>query len=180
MTNPAYPPGWEDPASRGYPPTQPYGTQPDPYSYPPPYPAQQNPYVNPAQQNPYVNPVSPADPYGYPVQQPAGYAYAQPVVPVMPVMPVMGVAALPTSGMATASMVLGIIGVALGWCMFGAPSLLAIIFGHLGLSETRTGTVGGRGMATAGLVLGYIAIVPMVLLTAFYFGLIGHAAAAAH
>jgi hypothetical protein len=168
VTNPANPSGWEDPAARGYPPAQPYGTQPDPFGYPPgpQYPGQFPQY--PAQQ---------ADPYGYPPQQPAAYVYPQPVVPVMPVMPVLGIPAVPTSGMATASMVLGIVGVVLGWCMFGVPSLLAIIFGHLGLNETRSGAVSGRGMAIAGLVLGYIAIAPMIYITVVYWGLVGHAAA---
>lgn len=52
----------------------------------------------------------------------------------------------PTSGMAVASLVLGIVGV----------SLLAVIFGHVGLNDTRRHGKDGSGMAVAGLVLGYI------------------------
>lgn len=160
MTYPPNGPVWEDPATRGYPPTQPgqpfsgqpysgqpYG-QPDPYAYPP---------------------VSP------PV--PVPYAYAQPVVPIMPVVPMVAtVPTIPTSGLATASMVLGIVGLAFGWCLFAIPSVLAIIFGHLGMNDTKYNQRAGRGMAVAGLVLGYVALVPMLWLTFVYWNLLGHAA----
>lgn len=60
-------------------------------------------------------------------------------------------APLTTSGMAIASLVLGIF-------PCGLTAILAIIFGHLALSEINksNGTIGGRGMGIAGLVLGYI------------------------
>lgn len=51
---------------------------------------------------------------------------------------------------AVTAMVLGIIGVIIpGVC------LLAIAFGHLGLRRLRTSYEGGRGLAVAGLALGY-------------------------
>ncbi|MEU4643961.1 DUF4190 domain-containing protein [Micromonospora sp. NPDC023814] len=82
-----------------------------------------------------------------------------------------------TSGTATASMVLGILGVLGGWCLFGLPCLLAVILGHIGLHETRNNAKSGRGMAVAGLVLGYVFVAPMILLTVmvFFGGLIGAA-----
>ncbi|WP_280839826.1 DUF4190 domain-containing protein [Micromonospora sp. A200] len=85
------------------------------------------------------------------------------------------VAALPTSGSATAAMVLGIVGVLGGWCVFGLPCLLAVILGHIGLHETRDGLKSGRGMAVAGLVLGYVFVAPAVALTVmvFFGGVIG-------
>ena len=57
-----------------------------------------------------------------------------------------------TSGLAIASMVLGIL-----WVFF-IGSILAVIFGHVALSQIKKsgGSVRGRGMAIAGLVLGYI------------------------
>lgn len=57
-----------------------------------------------------------------------------------------------TNGMAVASLVLGIV-----W-LFWLGSLLAIIFGHVALRQidSSQGTQGGRGMAVAGLVLGYV------------------------
>lgn len=74
--------------------------------------------------------------------------------------------ALPTSGMAVASLVLGIIGVVGGWCTFAVPCILATVFGYVGMKHTRGGARGGRGMAIAGLVLGLIplGIIALILI----------------
>jgi hypothetical protein len=72
---------------------------------------------------------------------------------------------LPTSGLATASMVLGIIGLVGGWCLFGIPCILAVIFGHMANREIRSGRAGGQGLATAGLVMGYIIVGPAIVVT---------------
>lgn len=61
----------------------------------------------------------------------------------------------PTSGMATASLVLAIVGLLGGWCAFGLPCFIAVLLGHMALKETRNGQRGGHGMAVAGLILGY-------------------------
>ena len=74
-----------------------------------------------------------------------------------------------TSGLAVASLVLGIlsfplyfVGVILG--------VLAIIFGALAIGKTnREPNLGGKGMAVAGLVLGIVAILLWVLLMALVF-----------
>ncbi|MDW3846310.1 DUF4190 domain-containing protein [Micromonospora sp. BRA006-A] len=71
--------------------------------------------------------------------------------------------------MATASLVLGILGVLGGWCLFGLPCVLAVILGHLALRDTRDGTRSGHGMAVAGLVLGYVFVGPMILFTLMVF-----------
>jgi len=69
-----------------------------------------------------------------------------------------------TSGKAIASLVCGL--------LFFVPFLfiVAIVYGHLGLSEIRksAGRLTGEGIAIAGLVLGYMGIVsiPMVLIIA--------------
>ncbi|WP_328415483.1 DUF4190 domain-containing protein [Micromonospora sp. NBC_00389] len=83
----------------------------------------------------------------------------------------------PTSGLAVASLVLGILGVIGGWCLFGVPCLLAVVLGHVGLHDTRNNMKSGRGMAVAGLVLGYVFVAPMIMLTmmVFFGGLIGAA-----
>jgi hypothetical protein len=59
-----------------------------------------------------------------------------------------------TNGLAIASMVLGIV-----W-IFWIGSVLAVIFGHVALRGIKrsAGAERGRGMALAGLVLGYLAI----------------------
>lgn len=64
-----------------------------------------------------------------------------------------------TSGLAIASMVLGIL-----W-VYWIGSILALIFGHVALSQTsRDETLRGRGMAIAGLVLGYVGVGTLLLI----------------
>ncbi len=59
-----------------------------------------------------------------------------------------------TSGLAVASMVLGIL-----W-IYWVGSLLAVIFGHIALGNIKksAGLQQGRGMAIAGVVLGWVGI----------------------
>jgi type IV pilus assembly protein PilA len=69
-----------------------------------------------------------------------------------------------TSGKAIASLVCGVF-------LFAFPlSILAVIFGHLAVSEIRksAGRLSGEGMAIAGLILGYVglAIIPVILIIA--------------
>ncbi|BCU77689.1 GYF domain-containing protein [Luteolibacter sp. LG18] len=98
----------------------------------------------------------PAAPMGY---QQTPYPYAMPygVVPTAP-----------TSGLAIASMVCGIVGFCMCWLavLGGIP---AVICGHMALSRINESEVpmGGRGMAIAGLILGYIAIGLSVIGLAF-------------
>jgi hypothetical protein len=62
------------------------------------------------------------------------------------------------SGMAVTSMVLGIVGVFLSWFLVGIPSILAVIFGHVALSDINKTKRPGSGMAKAGLATGYTVI----------------------
>jgi len=69
-----------------------------------------------------------------------------------------------TSGMAVAALIMGIIGFFITLC-----SILAIIFGAIGMNETKKSPeIGGHGMAVAGLVLGIISIVFWVFLVLFF------------
>lgn len=74
----------------------------------------------------------------------------------------------PSSGIATAALVFGIIGAFGGWCLAGLPCVLAIVFGHQGLRETRTGQLDGHGRAVAGLWLGYGFVVPWAVLAIMF------------
>jgi hypothetical protein len=141
--------------------------------YDPIPPAQQYPAYDPAQ--PSGPPVS-SGPYYAPVSGPGGLPvpYAQPLYQT-PI--VVTVTAPPASGAATASLVLGLIGILVGYCLFGIPCVLAVIFGHIGLVQTRGGEKSGRGMAVAGLVLGYICVIPMIIFTVLFIGLIFGSAA---
>ena len=112
---------------------------------PPPYGAQ--PYGQPAPA--YPQPAYPQrygqqayPPPGYPGYPPPGYPpYGYP-------QPTQG-----TNGFAIASLVLG----CLIW-IEGFTGILAVVFGHVALSQIKKTNQGGRGLAIAGLVLGYIGI----------------------
>lgn len=68
-----------------------------------------------------------------------------------------------TSGLAIASLVCGIT----AWTILPIfiTAIAAVITGHMAKKEIRTagGTLSGNGMATAGLILGYINIVVFIL-----------------
>src|SRR4051794_30588894 len=121
------PPAQQYPA---YDPAQPSGPPASggPYYSPP---ASGGPYAAPASGGPYYAPTAPLPvPYVQPL-------YQQPIV--VPLTPP------PASGAATASLVLGLIGIVAGFCLFGIPCVLAVIFGHVGLIQTRGGQKSGRG-----------------------------------
>lgn len=59
-----------------------------------------------------------------------------------------------TSGMAIASLVCSLAGL----LICGVPAVLGVIFGFVGLSQTKNGARNGRGLAIAGLVVGIIAV----------------------
>jgi hypothetical protein len=69
-----------------------------------------------------------------------------------------------SNGFAVASLVLGIIGIPAS-CSF-LPSILAIIFGIVGVNQASKsgGTGGGKGMAIAGIILGTIGLLIGVML----------------
>ncbi|MEU8345003.1 DUF4190 domain-containing protein [Spirillospora sp. NPDC048832] len=106
----------------------------------------------------------PYDPYGYGSQDPYAQSYSQPPAvqhhyygASMPVAP-------PTNGMATASLVCGLI----GFFACGVTSVLAIIFGHVSLSQIKRTGEGGHGMAVTGLILGYLISAGWLLILLFY------------
>lgn len=83
---------------------------------------------------------------------PAGPIQSQPVAQQAYHPPI--ARAQPTNGFAIAALVLGIL-----W-VFWVGSVLAIIFGHIATNQIDQsgGAQGGRGMAVAGFVLGYIGV----------------------
>ena len=76
-----------------------------------------------------------------------------------------------TSGLAVASLVFGILSL-LGLAVCGAP-LVAIACGHSALGQIKrsAGQLAGRGIAIAGLVTGYLALVAGVVVLLFFFGI---------
>jgi type IV pilus assembly protein PilA len=73
----------------------------------------------------------------------------------------------PTAGKALGSLISGILGLTM---IPIVASIVAVVLGHLGLSEIKksAGRLKGEGMAIAGLVMGYlgIAILPLILIIA--------------
>ncbi|CAN5803398.1 hypothetical protein BH11VER1_BH11VER1_02810 [soil metagenome] len=92
-------------------------------------------------------------------------------------LPVMMHAAQPSSGLATASMVCGIASIpGLFCCAASLPlSLAAIICGHLALAQINKNPAleRSRGMAKAGLIMGYILIALTAVLIVFQVGMAG-------
>jgi hypothetical protein len=66
---------------------------------------------------------------------------------------------VPTSGLAIASMVLGIL-----W-IYWIGSIVALVLGYLALREIRQNpkAIEGRGMATAGVILGWVGVATLLL-----------------
>jgi hypothetical protein len=75
----------------------------------------------------------PTPPPGYPAPTPSGF----------------GPPMKQTNGIAVASLICGLLG-----CVPVIGSLLAVIFGFLGISKARDPRYGGKGMAIAGVLLG--------------------------
>ena len=97
---------------------------------------------------------------------------AAPSAPGTPVVPAAIVPAAPTEPLAIWSLVLGIVGL-VGFCC-GGPLLGigAVVCGHLALSKINANpNLQGRGLALAGLIIGYFAIVSWVFYLIFFGGL---------
>lgn len=103
----------------------------------PQYPDGQGP--TPYGQQPYPQQPYGAQPYGQPQygQPPYGYPYPPPQR---------------TNGLAIASMVLGIL-----W-LYWIGSILALVFGYVAKRQIKERGEAGGGMATAGIVLGWIGV----------------------
>ncbi|MFB4301146.1 DUF4190 domain-containing protein [Actinomadura sp. NTSP31] len=107
----------------------------------------------------------PYDPYGYGSNDPyAPQPYSQPAVQHHYYGGGSGPTGRGTNGMATASMVLGLV----GFVSCGLTSVLAIIFGHVAQGQIKRTHEEGSGMALAGLILGYIVTAGWVIFWIFY------------
>ena len=120
---------------------QAYGQQP--YGQPPQAYGQQ-PYGQP----PYDHPPYDHPPYDHPPYAAPPYGYGHPPPQR-------------TNGMAIASMVLGIL-----W-LYWVGSILALVFGYVAKKQIRERGESGGGMATAGIVLGWVGIGFLVLFIVF-------------
>ena len=77
-----------------------------------------------------------------------------------------------TSTAAIISLVFGILGFFSSWWLFGIPSLVAVITGHVARANVKNsnGDLEGSGLALAGLIMGYIVLAFYLLIV---IGLVG-------
>jgi hypothetical protein len=110
----------------------------------------------PPSESSFVEPPAPVSPYS---SSPAGYSQAP--VPVVPV----------SQGQAIASMVCGIVSLVIccAWFLSGPLAIVAIVFGHLAISKTKKDPArfGGKGMARAGLITGYLGLLGSIAMLLF-------------
>jgi len=86
----------------------------------------------------------------------------------------------PSSALAIASLILGVIGLLSGWLIFGgALGLVGVILGIVALVKVKNGTASGKGMAIVGIVtgaLGMIVAVVVLILGMIGLGMLGDCA----
>ncbi|WP_030758730.1 DUF4190 domain-containing protein [Streptomyces griseus] len=113
----------------------------------------------------YGHPPAGPSAYGHPAPGPSAYGY--PPVHPSPYGPLPG----HNNGMGTAGLVLGIVGTCLFW-FYGVPAIvlgvLGLIFGIVGRKRANRGEASNGGAATAGIVLGSVAIVLGAAVVAFF------------
>jgi drug/metabolite transporter (DMT)-like permease len=116
--------------------------------------------------------MSTPDPYSQQPQQPQQPPPPPPYAPYPPQYGYMYPPPQPTNGMAIAAMVCGIVGVC------SPLGILGLIFGTIAKRQIRERGEQGDGMATAGIVLGWIGVASIVfwiLYFVFIFGILGTA-----
>lgn len=68
-----------------------------------------------------------------------------------------------TNGLSIASLVSGIVALLFTW-PFGIVGLAPVIMGHIAVKQCKERGQDGKGMAIAGLVMGYVAIAGFLLI----------------
>lgn len=133
--------------------TDAYGTPPAPPAYAPPT---------------YAPPAYPTSPYGAaPGGAPASPVQTAPgAAPVLPYGYGGYAPARKTNGLAVASMILSIVGFL--WILPFVGSLAGAIMGHISLNQIKRSGEGGRGMALAGIIVGWAGLALLVIGVLFF------------
>lgn len=120
----------------------------------------------------YAPPTQPTSPYGSAPTGPYGAAQAAPYggqygAPAAAPYGYGGYAARKTNSLAVASMVASIAGVVFSWTWVLSLGVIAgVIMGHIALGQIKRTGEAGRGMALAGVIIGWVSIGIGVLLIA--------------
>lgn len=109
--------------------------------------------------DPY-NPKQPGDPYG---QQP-GQPYGQPMYGQQPMYG--GYGYPPPQPKSQTNAILALVLSCVGLATCGVTAIVGVIFGHIAMGRIKRGEEDGRGMALAGVIIGYVVIVGWLLYAA--------------
>ncbi|MEU4521112.1 DUF4190 domain-containing protein [Amycolatopsis sp. NPDC024027] len=107
------------------------------------------PFAAPGEPQPVYQPA-----FQQPYQQPYPSGYGRPYAPPAPFgQPYPGQPHAQDNALAIGALVCSI----LGFCS-GITALAGLVMGHIALSKTNRGEAGGRGLATAAVIVGYVVI----------------------
>lgn len=105
--------------------------------------------------DPY-NPKQPGDPYG---QQPGQPMYGQ--------QPMYGGYGYPPpQPKSQTNAILALVLSLIGFATCGVTAIVGVIFGHIAMGRIKRGEEDGRGMALAGVIIGYVVIAGWILYAA--------------
>ena len=109
--------------------------------------------------DPY-NPKQPGDPYGQQQQQPYGQPgpYGQ--------QPMYGYGYPPQPPKSQTNAILALVLSCVGLATCGVTAIVGVIFGHIAMGKIKRGEEDGRGLALAGVIIGYIVIAGWLLYAA--------------
>lgn len=119
--------------------------------------------------DPY-NPKQPGDPYAQQPGQPYGQQPGQPYG--MPQHPY----GYPPQPKPQQNAILALVLSCVGFVTCGITAIVGVIFGHIAMGKIKRGEEDGRGLALAGLIIGYVVIAGWVLYFAFIIIMIAVAA----
>jgi hypothetical protein len=132
-------------------------------SGPPEYPSTEPGTAQPPAAPPLPPPPPPPPGASLPGGPPSPYPAPSPYT--VPAVPGPGASGMPvkTDGLAVASLVCSLVGI-----LVGLAAILGIVFGFIARSRIRTsqGTTKGAGMALAGIIIGFVALVASIAIVA--------------
>lgn len=112
--------------------------------------------------DPY-NPKQPGDPYGQQPGQQPGQPYGQPMYGQQPMY---GYGYPPPPPKSQTNAILALVLSCVGLATCGVTAIVGVIFGHIAMGKIKRGEEDGRGMALAGIIVGYVVIAGWVLYAA--------------